>query len=102
MPAAVGVNWAEVAVGGGAPPSGRLSLVKIGAPVQVGLAGPNRLKLTVPVGGSAGAGAPVTMAVSEMGSPRVTGVMAVVAMATGPEVTTDASSGAPHGLVTGV
>ena len=56
MPAAVGVNGAEVAVGGGPPPSGRLALVKIGAPVQVALSGPKSVNVTVPVGAGAGPG----------------------------------------------
>ena len=52
--------------------------MKIGAPAQVGSSGPKRVKVTVPVGG--GAGEPVTVAVSEMGLPMVTGVVADVAM----------------------
>ena len=72
MPGASGVKSADVAVGGGPPPSGRAALVKIGAPVQVGLAGPKRVKVTVPVGVGAGAASPVTVATSEMGVPIVT------------------------------
>ena len=90
---------AEIAVGGGPPPSGRLALVKIGAPVQVGLAGPKRVKVTVPVGAGAGAGAPVTVAVSRIGWVRVTGPNASVTMVANAGATTDASLGAPHGLV---
>ena len=63
-----------MAVGGGPPPSGRLALVKIGAPVQVGLAGPKSVNVTVPVGTGAGAGAPVTVAVSVIVPPTVMGV----------------------------
>ena len=100
MPAAVGMKLPELAVGGGPPASGRLALVKIGAPVQVGLPGPKRVKMTVPVGVGAGATPPVTVAVSVMCLPRGADAVAEVAMATGAWVTTDASLGAPHGLVT--
>ena len=79
-PTAVGVKSAEVAVGGGPPASGRAELVKIGAPVQVGLAGPKRVKVTVPVGVGAGGRAPVTVAVSRIGWVRVTGLKAWVTM----------------------
>ena len=68
----MGVNGPEVAVGGGPPARGWAALVKIGAPVQVALSGPKRVKVTVPVGAGAGAGAPVTVAVSEIGLPTVT------------------------------
>ena len=95
MPGTVGVKSSDVAVGGGAPPRGRGELVKIGGPVQVGLAGPKRVKVTVPVG----AGVPVTVAVSRTGLPMGTGLRAEVTMVTGLWVTTDASLGAPHGLV---
>ena len=54
-------------MGGGPPASGTAALVKMGAPVQVGLSGPNRVKVTVPVGAGAGPAAPVTVAVSVMG-----------------------------------
>jgi len=56
----VGVNGAEVAVGGGPPPRGRLAEVNTALPEQVGLS--NTLKLTVPVGAGAPAGT-VTVAV---------------------------------------
>ena len=95
MPGAVGVKSAEVAVGGGPPPRGRPALVKIGAPVHVGLLGPNRVKVTVPVG----VGVPVTVAVSRMESPMGTGFRAEVTIVTALWVTTDVSFGAPHGLV---
>ena len=91
----MGVKSVEVATGGGPPPRGRPALVNMGAPVQVGLAGPNRVKVTVPVG----VGVPVTVAVSRMESPMGTGFRAEVTMVTGLWVTTDASLGAPHGLV---
>ncbi len=73
MPAPAGVNGPDVAVevggGPGAPGvRGWAALVKIGAPVQVALFGPNRVKVTVPVGEPAPA-TPVTVAVSEMGLP---------------------------------
>ena len=100
VPAAVGVNSSDSAVGGGPPASGRLALVKIGAPVQVGLPGPNRVKVTVPVGAGAGGTSPVTVAESLMGRPRVTGPVAAVMIETEAGLTTDASLGAPHGLVT--
>ena len=94
----MGVKSADVAVGGGPPARGRAALVKIGVPVQVGLAGPNRVKVTVPVGVGAPA-APVTVAVSRMGWVRVTGVRALVTMVGCAGAITDASLGAPHGLV---
>ncbi len=83
----------------GVPARGRFRLVKAGAPVQVGSAGPYRLNETVPVGVGAGAGAPTTVAVSRMGAPRVTGVRAWVVMVANAWVTTDVSLVAPHGLV---
>ena len=77
------MNGSEVAVGGGPPASGRAALVKIGAPVQVALFGPNTVKVTVPVGAGAGAGAPVTVATSVIGLPMVTVGVAVVVMDAG-------------------
>ena len=74
-------------------------LVKIGMPVQVGLAGPNRRKVTLPVGTGDGAGDPVTVAVSRIGLPMVTGVRADVTMVGVTWLTTDASPVAPQGLV---
>src|SRR5436190_1938746 len=50
------------------------------APVQVGLAGPKRVKVTVPVGVGAGTAPPVTVATSETGLPMVTGAADWVAM----------------------
>jgi hypothetical protein len=94
----VGVNGADVAVGGGPPESGRPALVKTGAPVQVALL--NSVNVTVPVGAGAGAGAPVTVAVSETGLPIVTVGVAMVEMATGAWVMVDVSLGAPQALVT--
>ena len=101
MPVAVGVKGSDVAVGGGPPPSGRLALVKIGAPVQVALSGPKTVKVTVPVGVGAGAAAPVTVAVSVMEPPRSTvGVAWVVMDATAGE-TTEFSLASLQELVTG-
>ena len=100
MPGAVGVNGPEVAVGGGPPARGWAALVKIGAPAQVALFGPNRVKTTVPVGAGAGAGPPVTVAMSEIGLPMVTvGVAEVTMVATG-WVTTDVSLASLQALVT--
>ena len=99
MPGPGGTKGPEFAVGGGPPASGTAALVKIGAPVQVGLFGPKRVNTTVPVGAGA-PGVPVTVAVSEMGLPTVTGVIADVTMVGVAWLTTDASLGAPHGLVT--
>ena len=76
-------------------------LVKAGGPAQVGSPGPKALNTTVPVGGGAGAGAPVTVAVSRMALPRRTGPVAEVAMATAAWVTTEVSPGEPQGLVAG-
>ena len=73
------MNGSEVTVAGGPPANGRV-LVKIGAPVQVGLSGPKTAKVTVPVGAGAGAGLPVTVAVSEIGLPTVTVGVAWVTM----------------------
>ena len=91
-------NGADVAVGGGPPPSGRLALVKIGAPVQVGLS--KRVKVTVPVGAGA-AGSPVTVAVSVIGLPTVTVGVARVAMATAAWLTVDSSLGSLQAVVSG-
>ena len=87
----MGVKAPEAAVGGGPPPRGWAALVKIGAPVQVALSGPKRVKVTVPVGEGAGAGAPVTVAVSEIGLPTVTVAVAWVAMVATAWSTTDVS-----------
>ena len=65
--------------------------MKIGAPAQVALLGPKRVKVTVPVGVGAGAGAPVTVAVSEIGLPTVTVGVAWVAMVATAWLTTDVS-----------
>ena len=93
------MNGPELAVGGGPPPRGWAALVKMAAPVQVALSGPNRVKTTVPVGAGAGAGPPLTVAVSEMGLPMVTvGVAGVTIVATD-WATTDVSLAALQGLV---
>ena len=97
----MGVNGAEVAVGGGPPASGRLALVKIGAPVQVALSGPKRVKVTVPVGVGAGAGAPVTVAVSVMAPPKGTVGVAVVVIVATAWMTTEVSPASLHAEVTG-
>ena len=68
---AVGVKVPELAVGGGPPARGTAALVKIAGSAQVGSFGPKRVKVTVPVGVGAGAAPPVTVAVSEIGPPRV-------------------------------
>jgi hypothetical protein len=92
-----------VVVTGGPPPSGRAALVKIGAPVHVGSSGPKTVKVTVPVGTAAGAGLPVTKAVSEIGLPTVTAGVASVSTLAPPtnRVTTVVSFGALQGLATG-
>ena len=94
------MNGAEVAVGGGPPASGRLTLVKIGAPAQVALSGPKAVKVTVPVGAGAGAGAPVTVAVSVIEPPMVTVGVAWVAIVATAGLTTDDSLGSLQRLVT--
>ena len=73
MPVDVGVNGpdAAVAVGGGPGVPGARGwapLVNTGGPEQVASFGPNRVKVTVPVGDGAPV-APVTVAVSAMGLP---------------------------------
>ena len=90
-----------MAVGGGPPPSGRLALVKIGAPAQVALLGPKRVKVTVPVGAGAGAGAPVTVAVSETAPPKGTVGVAWVTMVGVTGLTTEVSLASLQELVTG-
>ena len=65
MPTATVVMEPEVAL---PPLSGLLGKVESGAPLQVGSPGPNRLKVTVPVGLKP----PVTVAVSEMEVPTDT------------------------------
>ena len=97
----MGVNGAEVAVGGGPPPSGRPALVKMAGPAQVASFGPKRVKVTVPVGGGAGAGAPVTVAVSVMGLPMVTVGVAWVVMVATAGVKTTVSVGSPQAVVAG-
>ena len=57
--------------------------------------------MTTPVGGGAGAGEPVTVAMSEIGLPSAAAGVAWVNMSPVTWVTTDASLGAPHGLVVG-
>ncbi len=94
------VKLPELTVNGATAGSGTAALVKMGAPVQVGLAGPKRVKVTVPVGAGAGAAAPVTVAVSEMVSPTVAVGWALVTMLAIAWMTTDDSLVAPHGLVT--
>ena len=97
------MNGSDVVVTGGPPPRGRAALVKIGAPVHVGLSGPKRVKVTVPVGGGAGAAPAVTNAVSVMGLPSgAVGVAWVVTMPPSTTwVTTDVSSASLQALVTG-
>ncbi len=95
----MGVNGAEVAVGAGPPASGWPALVKIGAPAQVALSGPKRVKVTVPVGAGAGAAAPVTMAVSEMGLPSWADGVAWVAKVAAAWPTTDVSLTSLQALV---
>ena len=94
------MNGPELAVGGGPPARGWAALVKIGAPVQVALFGPKRVKTTVPVGAGAGAGQPVTVAVSEIGLPMVTVGVAEVAMVATPGLTTEVSLASLQELVT--
>ena len=62
--------------------------------------GPKTVKVTVPVGGAAGAGAPVTVAVSEIGLPTVVVGVAWVTIVGVTWVTTDVSLAALHALVT--
>ena len=93
------MNGPELAVGGGPPARGWAALVKIGAPVQVALSGPKRVKTTVPVGGGAGAGPPLTVAVSEIGLPMATVGVAEVTIVATDWATTDVSLAALQGLV---
>ena len=95
------MNGADEAVAvGGAPGANACGpLVKIGAPVQVGLSGPKSVNVTVPVGEPTPA-APVTVAVSEIGLPRVADGVAWVAMVAPAWPTTDVSSGALQAPVT--
>ncbi len=89
---AVGTKSSDVAVGGGPPASGRAALVRIGVPAQAASPGPKRVKVTVPVGAGVGAGPPVTVAVSRMGLPIVTGLVAdVVIIASVDRATTEIS-----------
>ena len=103
MPTAVGVNGSDVAAtaggAGGGPPRGRLALVKIDGLAQVGSSGPNRVKVTVPVGSGA-AGSPVTVATSEIGLPMVTTGVAWVTMVATAWATTDVSLASLQALVT--
>jgi hypothetical protein len=66
------------------------------APVQVASSGPNRSKVIVPPGVKP----PASVAVSEIGLPRVTGPEAFVTIVGVALVTTKFSLGAPQGLVT--
>src|SRR5579864_5985251 len=68
MPTAVGVKDADVALGGVAPLRVTVSGPNTGFPVQVASFGPNRLKVTSPVGLKP----PVTVAVSLTEPPRMT------------------------------
>ena len=79
-------------------PATVLVLVKAAAPVQVALAGPNALKVMVPVGLKP----PDRVAESEIGPPTVTGPAAVVTMAGVARVTVVLSPWAPHALTTGL
>ena len=72
--------------------------VKIGVPVQVGLAGPNRVKVMVPVGATP----PDRVALSEMVPPTCTGAEAVVTMAGVALLTVEVSFWAPQALTTGL
>ena len=90
-----------VAVGGAPGVSGCAALVKTGAPVQVALSGPKTVKTTVPVGVGP-PGAPVTVAVSEIGLPIVTGPSAWVTMVGVAGATTDDSLASLQALVTAV
>ncbi len=62
--------------------------------------GPKTVNVTFPVGGAAGAGAPVTVAVSEIGLPIVTGPVAWVTIVGVTGVTTDVSLASLQALVT--
>jgi hypothetical protein len=84
---------------GGPPARGRLALVKIAGPAQVGSFGPKTVKVTVPVGAGALAGA-VTKAVSVMGWPSEAFGVAWVTTVGGTGAMTEASLGALQGLVT--
>ena len=97
----MGVNGADVAVGGGPPLSGRSALVKTAGPAQVASLGPKTVKVTVPVGVGAGAGAPVTVAVSVMEPPKGTVGVAWVTMVATAWMTTDVSLASLQALVTG-
>ena len=90
-----------MAVGGVPPARGWAELVNAGGPVHDGLPGPKAVKVTVPVGAAAGAGAPVTVAVSDTGLPSTALSVASVAMATVAWVTRDVSLAALHADTTG-
>ena len=94
------MNGADVAVAVGGGPGARVSgpLVNIGAPAHVALSGPKSVNVTVPVGEPTPA-APVIVAVSEIGLPRVAEGVAWVAMVTPAWATTDVSLGALQALV---
>ena len=97
------MNGADVAVavgGGPGAPAARACgpLVNAGGPAQAALPGPKRVNVTVPVGDGAPE-LPVTVAVSEMGLPRVADGVAWVAMVAPAWPTTDVSLAALHGLV---
>jgi hypothetical protein len=70
--------------------------VKTAAPVQVALSGPNRSKVMVPLGLKP----PASVAVSEIGLPRVTGPDAFVTIVGRALLTTTLSLAAPQALVT--
>jgi hypothetical protein len=75
--------------------------VNIGAPVQVGLAGPNKVKVIVPVGELP----PLSIAVSLIVPPRAMlgdAVVVIVGEAAAGGDTTTLSFTAPHGLVDGL
>ena len=88
---------AAVDVGGtsGAPATSDWAALNAGAPEQAASSGPKARKVTVPVGTSTPT--PVTVAVSEMGLPRVAAGVAVVARPPRAvtTVTTSASSPSP-------
>ena len=88
-------------MGGGPPARGWAGLVKSAAPAQVRSSGPKTVNVTVPVGAGAPPG-PLTVAVSEIGLPIVTGPIAWVTMVGVPGATTEDSLASLQALVTAV
>ena len=71
--------------------------MKTDSPAQVASSGPKRVKVTVPVGAGSPA-SPVTVAVSLMGLPMVTGVSAWVTIVGRAVAKVTVSSGSPQAV----